>query len=93
LALEGAQMRLLAVTIIALAAMLACSITRAQTYDPNFPICLQTFGRTGNYINCQYTSMPQCQMSAWGLAAQCITNPFFVPVRAGKGYGRHHRHD
>ena len=83
---EGAQMRLLAVTVVALAAMLAASITRAQIYAPNFPICLQTFGRAGSNINCQYTSMPQCQGSARGIAAQCITNPYFAPRIDGQSF-------
>jgi hypothetical protein len=88
---DGAQMRLLAVTL-ALAAALATSIARAQTYDPNFPICLQTFGRSGNSIACQYTSMPQCQSSAKGIAAQCIANPYFAPVSPGKVYRHRHRY-
>jgi hypothetical protein len=87
-----ARMRLLAVTVLALSATLAAPIARAQTYDPNFPICLQTFGRFGNYIDCGYTSMPQCQASARGIAAQCIANPYFAPRDAGKLYHRHHRH-
>jgi hypothetical protein len=80
-------------TILAIEAMLDASPTQAQTYDPSFRICLQTFGRSGNYIDCHYSSMAQCQLSAWGIAAQCITNPYFAPVSAGKTYGRHHRHN
>jgi len=58
--------------------MLAVAPAQAQTYDPNYPICLQTFGRFGNSISCGYTSMAQCKWSASGRAAQCITNPYFI---------------
>jgi len=84
-------MRLLLVTVLMLAAVLAASMARAQTYDPNFPICLQTFGRDSNYIGCQYTSMAQCRMSAWGTAAQCIANPYFPPKSPRKIFRRYRR--
>ena len=56
---------------------------RAQTYDPAFPVCLQTYGIDGNYIDCSFTSIGQCQASASGRAAQCISNPYYAagPVR------------
>ena len=63
---------------------------RAQTYGPNFPVCLQTYGIAGNTVDCSYTSVPQCNASASGRAAQCVTNPFFArPIRkpvGGMGY-------
>jgi hypothetical protein len=63
---------------------LAAASAQAQTYDPNYPICLQTFGRNGNYIACGYTSMEQCQLSASARAAQCITNPYFAGINPGR---------
>jgi hypothetical protein len=63
---------------------LAAASAQAQTYDPNYPICLQTFGRAGNSISCGYTSMVQCRWSASSRAAQCITNPYFTGGRADK---------
>ena len=51
----------------------------AQTYDPAYPVCLQTFGRIGNAISCGYSSIEQCRLSASGRAAQCIVNPYFAP--------------
>jgi hypothetical protein len=71
-------------TIAAIGIMLAAAPAQAQTYDPNYPICLQTFGRAGNYIACRYTSMAQCRPIASGRAAQCITNPFFATDRASR---------
>ncbi len=80
-------MRTPATFVLALAMTLAAAAARAQTYDPNYPVCLQTFGRVGNTISCGYTSMAQCRMSASGRAAQCIVNPYF----GGPGPGRTRR--
>ncbi len=71
-------MRKLVWTILALGTISAVTPVQAQTYDPNFPVCLQVYGRSGNYISCSYTSIPQCRISASGRAAQCIVNPFFA---------------
>ena len=71
-------MRPTAGPILLIGTMLAVWPAQAQTYDPNFPICLQTYGRAGGYIACRYTSMAQCRSSASGRAAQCITNPYFA---------------
>jgi hypothetical protein len=68
-------MRTLIGVILAIA---AATPLQAQTYDPAYPICLQTYGIGGNYIACGYTSIPQCQASASGRAAQCITNPYYA---------------
>ena len=85
-------MRTLARLVLALAMTLAAASARAQTYDPNYPICLQTFGRNGGYISCSYASMQQCGWSASGLAAQCITNPYFAGANPGRAR-RHHRYN
>jgi hypothetical protein len=77
-------MRTLATPVLATAMALAAASAQAQTYDPNYPICLQTFGRFGNAISCGYTSMQQCQWSASGRAAQCITNPYFAGANPGR---------
>jgi hypothetical protein len=82
-------MRTLARLLLAIAMTLAAAPAQAQTYDPNYPICLQTFGRGGNYIACGYTSMVQCNMSASGRAAQCITNPYFAGANSGRTRRQH----
>jgi hypothetical protein len=84
-------MRGLVWMIVPIAALSAFGMpVQAQTYDPSFPVCIQTYGIDGNYIDCSYTSMGQCQASASGRAAQCISNPYFAagsPVRRkGRGY-------
>jgi len=76
-------MRMLAWTILlGIGTIWTAAPAPAQTYDPNFPICLQTYGIGGNYIACGYTTMPQCKATASGRAAQCIINPFFSGGRA-----------
>jgi hypothetical protein len=64
--------------LVAAITLLAAAPGRAQTYDPRYPVCLQTYGRDGNYIACGYTSLTQCKLSASGRAAQCLTNPYFA---------------
>jgi hypothetical protein len=74
--LEETAMRALAWMVFWV--VLGAAPTKAQTYDPNFPICLQTYGRAGSYIACGYTSMSQCTSSASGRAAQCLVNPYYA---------------
>jgi uncharacterized protein DUF3551 len=83
-------MRALALTILAIATVSAVAPARAQTYDPNYPVCLVVYGRGGSYTDCSYTSLPQCAFSASGRSAQCVVNPYFAyptkrPAR-GMGY-------
>ena len=71
-------MRVLACTILTIGTVLVAAPARAQTYDPNYPVCLQTYGIDGGYIDCSFTSLAQCAASASGRAAQCLTNPYFA---------------
>jgi hypothetical protein len=61
---------------------------QAQTYDPHYPVCLQTYGINGSAIHCRYASMAACQVSASGRAAQCIANPYYghAPSRRYRAY-------
>jgi len=77
-------MRTLATPVLAIAMTLAAASAQAQTYDPNYPVCLQTFGRAGSAISCGYVSMGQCRLSASARAAQCITNPYFAGPKPGR---------
>ena len=89
-------MRTLACAVTAVATLLAASPARAQTYDPRFPVCMHVFGGetgSGDYFDCTFTSLPQCRATASGLAAQCVTNPYFVqatepPDRAPRRHRR-----
>jgi Protein of unknown function (DUF3551) len=76
--------------ILALAIFETISIgpVGAQTYDPAYPVCLRAHG---HYYECRYTSLPQCNASASGRAAQCFINPYFASAEAPAGYRRHRR--
>ncbi|MGH6710076.1 MAG: DUF3551 domain-containing protein [Bradyrhizobium sp.] len=78
-------MRIPALTVVAVAALLTAAPARAQTYDPAFPVCIQTYGIDGGNIECGFNSLAQCTASASGRAAQCITNPYFGGARAPAG--------
>jgi len=71
-------MRIPLLAIVALGAFLgtAAAPASAQTYGTGFPVCLQSYGRF-SHIDCSYASIGQCQASASGRAAQCITNPYY----------------
>jgi crotonobetaine/carnitine-CoA ligase len=71
-------MRVLACTIMTIATALVAAPVRAQTYDPGYPVCLQTYGIDGSYIECSFTSLAQCAASASGRSAQCLINPYFA---------------
>ena len=73
-------MRILVCTILVIGTVWFAAPARAQTYDPDFPVCLQTYGINGGYIDCSYSTLAQCAASASGRAAQCLNNPYF-------GYG------
>jgi hypothetical protein len=64
--------------------------TRAQTYDPAYPICMQVFGKI-NYFDCRFTSIPQCAASASGRGAQCVVNPYYAGDREPPVRRRHRR--
>jgi hypothetical protein len=68
----------------------AASPVQAQTYDPNYPVCLHVFGGI-TYYECRYTSLPQCAMSASGRAAECVVNPYVANAYQEPLVRRHHR--
>jgi hypothetical protein len=80
-----------ALAILTIATVLTAASAQAQTYDPNYPVCLQTYDIGGGSIACGYTSLTQCAQSASGRAAQCITNPYFASAPVGAPYRRHRR--
>jgi len=80
-------MRVLACTILTIGTMLVAAPARAQTYDPNYPVCQQVYGINGSYYDCSFTSLAQCAASASGRSAQCLTNPYFA--QGGRKPPRH----
>jgi hypothetical protein len=85
-------MRIPTVTILALGAALQIASAEAQTYNSDYPVCLQVFG-PANYFDCRFTSIPQCQATASGRAAECVVNPYRAnPDEAPVAPHRHRRH-
>ena len=71
-------MQALVYVFLAIATALAASPLCAQTYDPNYPVCIQTYAIGGGSIDCSFTSLAQCAASASGRSAQCYDNPYFA---------------
>jgi Protein of unknown function (DUF3551) len=86
-------MRILALAILTIAMASAAPSARAQTYDPAYPVCLQVYqGFNDYYFECAYTSLPQCNASASGRAAQCVVNPYYAAPKTAPQGRRHRRH-
>jgi Protein of unknown function (DUF3551) len=83
-------MRLLALTILAIAASSAAGPATAQAYDPRYPVCLRVYG-PATYNECAYTTLAQCQATASGRAAECYPNAFYANAAMAPS-GRRHRH-
>jgi hypothetical protein len=71
-------MRVLALAFLTIVTVWAAGPIRAQTYNPDYPVCLHVYDLGANYFECAYTSLAQCAMSASGRAAECIVNPYFA---------------
>lgn len=82
-------MRVLALAVLAISAISVAASARAQTYDPNFPVCLHVYGPV-TYYECHFVTMAQCAASASGRAAQCELNPYAARADVGPRL-RHHR--
>jgi len=79
-------MRILALAILTIATASAAPSARAQTYNPNYPVCLQVYTNwNDSYFECGYTSLEQCRWSASGRAAQCVINPYYAGAKASPG--------
>jgi hypothetical protein len=88
------RMRIPALAILTIATVSAGPSARAQTYDPAYPVCLQIYqgGMTDYYFECTYTSLPQCNASASGRAAQCVVNPYYAGRKTAPPGRRDRRH-
>ena len=53
-------MRIPALAIPALMTISTATPVWAQTYNPDYPVSLQIYGREASYIECAYTSLAQC---------------------------------
>ena len=87
-------MRVLVVAILAISAVAAAGTAQAQTFDPNYPVCLHVFG-PDTFYDCGFTSLPQCAATASGRSAQCVVNPYFAGAdeeSIGRPHRRHRHH-
>lgn len=66
---------------------------RAQTYDPNWPVCMHVFGKEVEYFECTFTSLPQCNASASGRNAMCVINPYYAARAPAEQNVRRQRRD
>jgi hypothetical protein len=82
-------MRTLAGLTVTLAMMLAAQSAKAQTYDPAWPVCMQTYTKGSNFITCGYTSLEQCRATASGRSAMCMLNPYFAGPAPERPRRRH----
>ena len=81
-------MRNFSVTMLAAGILAVSSPLRAQTYSPDYPVCLHVYGIV-TYWECLYSTMEQCNATASGRAAQCAPNPYLAyasapPARSSK---------
>jgi len=78
-------MRMLASIVLASATILSVAPATAQRHDPRFPFCIERLrsGRSST-IDCRFTSMDQCRMTASGLRARCFANPFWRGSRGSR---------
>jgi len=76
-------MRMAAFVIVTVATIWTAAPARAQTYDPNYPVCLEVYGEDGSVIECGFASLAQCtQAASGGRSALCFNNPYFAGARA-----------
>lgn len=83
-------MRTPALAILAIG-MASTEPAAAQTYNPAYPVCQHVYRAGANYYDCSYTSLPQCNASASGRAAERAVNPYFAGVENPAAYRRHGR--
>jgi hypothetical protein len=81
----------ISLTILAVGALAASSPARAQTYSPDYPVCLHVYG-PATHIECAFTSLPQCAASASGRAAQCEVNPYLAYAEPSDPFSHQRRH-
>jgi hypothetical protein len=78
-------MRIPALAMLAVAAAVTAAPAAAQSYDPRFPVCLQTYQFGARVNECNFDTVAQCQATAQGRGGQCLENPFFAGPRDSDG--------
>lgn len=84
-------MRALALAALTIGTMLTGGTAHAQTFAPDYPVCLHVYGRA-SYYECRYTTLAQCNASASGRSAQCEINPYVASASINEAPVHHRRH-
>ena len=69
-------MRVLAVVIFGTAIIVSAEPTWAQTYDPNYPVCMIVSSGDDSHTDCSFTSMEQCKNGS-AVTGHCFDNPLY----------------
>ena len=70
-------MRIMTLAMLAVGAVSVAQPAKAQTYNPNYPVCMRVFGDP-TYIECRFSTIAQCKGTASGRSAECLLNPYFA---------------
>jgi hypothetical protein len=84
-------MRILIFPVLAIVTGWVANPAQAQTYDPNYPVCLHVYDIGGDRMDCSFATIPQCAASASGRSAMCIMNPYFAREDGDPGSTRQRR--
>ncbi len=71
-------MRILLLAILAIVVTGTAGPSQAQTYTTRYPVCLHVYDIGADRIECSFSSIEQCQMTASGRSASCEVNPYFA---------------
>ena len=72
-------MRFSILIIPLLGALQVAAPAKAQTFDPRYPVCMHVYGvLSGERMDCIFVSLDQCNMSASGMPASCLDNPYYA---------------
>jgi Protein of unknown function (DUF3551) len=88
---EESLMRILTLVFLTIVVGWVAHPAKAQTFDPNYPVCLHLYDIGGDRMECSFTSIAQCAASASGRSAVCMTNPYFAQEDGGPGPARQRR--
>ena len=75
-------MRIPALAMLTVLAVLAAAPAEAQTYNPRYPVCLRFYHIGGEIIECLYEALEQCYASAQARGGSCFNNPYFTGGRS-----------
>ena len=73
---QESTIRLPIMFISVLGAVSARQFAHAQIFDPSYPVFLQPHALDN--LDCHFTSPPQCALTASGLGAECVIDPYYA---------------